>query len=33
MHAAVRGQIECGIDVGNNGEQQREGFFLYMSGA
>jgi 5-methyltetrahydropteroyltriglutamate--homocysteine methyltransferase len=30
MHAAVRGQIECGIDIGNNGEQQREGFFLYM---
>lgn len=30
MYAAVRGQIDCGIDVGNNGEQQREGFFLYM---
>ncbi len=23
-------QIEAGIDVGNNGEQQREGFFLYV---
>ena len=29
MRAAVQGQIDCGIDVGNNGEQQREGFFLY----
>ena len=25
----MQGQIDCGIDVGNNGEQQREGFFLY----
>src|SRR5260221_535898 len=23
-------QIEAGIDVGNNGEQQREAFFLYV---
>ncbi len=23
-------QIEAGIDIGNNGEQQREGFFLYV---
>ena len=23
-------QIDAGIDVGNNGEQQREGFFLYV---
>src|SRR5688572_265181 len=30
MRAAVRRQIETGIDVGNNGEQQREGFFLYV---
>src|SRR5215813_13450888 len=30
MHAAVRRQVEAGIDVGNNGEQQREGFFLYV---
>jgi 5-methyltetrahydropteroyltriglutamate--homocysteine methyltransferase len=29
MRSAVRRQLECGIDVGNNGEQQREGFFLY----
>jgi len=29
MRRAVRGQIEAGIHVGNNGEQQREGFFLY----
>ena len=26
----MRKQIEAGIDVGNNGEQQREGFFLYV---
>src|ERR1700761_112486 len=26
----VRQQIEAGIDVGNNGEQQREAFFLYV---
>jgi 5-methyltetrahydropteroyltriglutamate--homocysteine methyltransferase len=26
----VRQQIESGIDVGNNGEQQREAFFLYV---
>jgi len=25
----VRRQIECGIDIGGNGEQEREGFFLY----
>ena len=30
LHHAVRKQIEAGIDVGNNGEQQREGFFLYV---
>jgi 5-methyltetrahydropteroyltriglutamate--homocysteine methyltransferase len=30
MRAAVRRQAEAGIDVGNNGEQQREGFFLYV---
>jgi 5-methyltetrahydropteroyltriglutamate--homocysteine methyltransferase len=23
-------QLEAGIDIGNNGEQQREGFFLYL---
>jgi 5-methyltetrahydropteroyltriglutamate--homocysteine methyltransferase len=30
MRRAVQRQIECGIDVGNNGEQEREGFFLYV---
>ena len=26
----VRKQIESGLDIGNNGEQQREAFFLYV---
>ena len=26
----VRKQVECGVDVGNNGEQMREAFFLYV---
>jgi 5-methyltetrahydropteroyltriglutamate--homocysteine methyltransferase len=26
----VRRQLEAGIDIGNDGEQQREGFFLYI---
>src|SRR5579864_6017208 len=26
----VRKQREAGVDVGNNGEQQREAFFLYV---
>lgn len=30
MRESIERQIECGIDVGNNGEQQREGFFLYV---
>jgi len=30
LRAIVPQQIEAGIDVGNNGEQQREGFFLYV---
>ena len=30
MRLAVQRQIASGIDVGNNGEQQREGFFLYV---
>lgn len=30
MRRAVERQIECGIDVGGNGEQEREGFFLYV---
>jgi 5-methyltetrahydropteroyltriglutamate--homocysteine methyltransferase len=29
-HRAVTKQLEAGIDIGNNGEQQREGFFLYV---
>ena len=29
-HGIVARQIEAGITVGNNGEQQREGFFLYV---
>lgn len=28
--AVVQRQVDAGIDVGNNGEQQREGFFLYV---
>jgi 5-methyltetrahydropteroyltriglutamate--homocysteine methyltransferase len=30
MRAAVLKQREVGIDVGNNGEQQRDSFFLYL---
>lgn len=30
MNHSVDRQIASGIDVGNNGEQQREGFFLYV---
>lgn len=30
MRAVVKRQLETGIDIGNNGEQQREGFFLYV---
>jgi 5-methyltetrahydropteroyltriglutamate--homocysteine methyltransferase len=30
MESVVDKQLEAGIDVGNNGEQQREGFFLYV---
>ena len=30
MHHSVEQQLANGIDVGNNGEQQREGFFLYV---
>src|SRR5919197_1604690 len=26
----VRKQTEAGVDIGNNGEQQREGFFLHI---
>jgi 5-methyltetrahydropteroyltriglutamate--homocysteine methyltransferase len=27
---AVQRQLECGIDIGNDGEQPREGFFTYV---
>jgi 5-methyltetrahydropteroyltriglutamate--homocysteine methyltransferase len=30
LREIVPRQLEAGIDVGNNGEQQREGFFLYV---
>jgi len=30
MEQVVRRQREAGIDIGNNGEQQREAFFLYV---
>src|SRR6185312_7406723 len=30
MQDVVRKQREAGIDIGNNGEQQREAFFLYV---
>ncbi|HLJ62912.1 MAG TPA: hypothetical protein VKT70_02320, partial [Stellaceae bacterium] len=30
MRGVVAKQIEAGIDIGNNGEQQREGFFLHV---
>ena len=30
MRAIVPKQAEAGVDVGNNGEQQRESFFLYL---
>jgi 5-methyltetrahydropteroyltriglutamate--homocysteine methyltransferase len=29
-HPIVDKQIEAGVDIGNNGEQQREAFFLYV---
>ena len=32
VRAVVRKQCEAGIDVGNNGEQQRDSFFLYLKG-
>ncbi|MEM7250419.1 MAG: cobalamin-independent methionine synthase II family protein [Pseudomonadota bacterium] len=28
--AAIAAQLESGVDIGNNGEQDREGFFLYV---
>src|ERR1700730_18973434 len=30
VRAIVRKQHDAGIDVGNNGEQQRDSFFLYL---
>jgi 5-methyltetrahydropteroyltriglutamate--homocysteine methyltransferase len=30
VRAVVPRQVQAGIDVGNNGEQQRESFFLYL---
>ncbi len=30
LRRVVAKQIEAGIDIGNNGEQQREAFFLYL---
>src|ERR1700756_1779630 len=30
LHATVRKQAEANVDIGNNGEQQREGFFLHI---
>jgi 5-methyltetrahydropteroyltriglutamate--homocysteine methyltransferase len=30
LRAVVPKQLAAGIDIGNNGEQQREGFFLYL---
>ena len=30
VRAIVRKQHDVGIDVGNNGEQQRDSFFLYL---
>ncbi|HEX2150979.1 MAG TPA: cobalamin-independent methionine synthase II family protein [Stellaceae bacterium] len=30
LRRVVEKQIEAGIDIGNNGEQQREAFFLYV---
>src|ERR1041384_3402598 len=30
LRASVPKQAEAGVDVGNNGEQQRDSFFLYL---
>jgi 5-methyltetrahydropteroyltriglutamate--homocysteine methyltransferase len=32
VRAVVRKQHDVGIDIGNNGEQQRDSFFLYLKG-
>ena len=33
LRRVVDKQIEAGVDIGNNGEQQREAFFLYVATA
>src|SRR6201999_1713265 len=30
MNAIVAKQVECGVDIGNNGEQQRDSFLFYI---
>jgi len=30
LRGIVRKQTDAGTDIGNNGEQQREGFFLHL---
>ena len=30
LHSILRKQAEAGVDIANNGEQQREGFFLHI---
>src|ERR1700736_1207961 len=30
LRSVLRKQAEAGVDIGNNGEQQREGFFLHI---
>src|ERR1700724_3579911 len=30
LRSILRKQAEAGVDIGNNGEQQREGFFLHI---
>ncbi|HEX3505286.1 MAG TPA: cobalamin-independent methionine synthase II family protein [Xanthobacteraceae bacterium] len=32
VRAVVRKQHDAGLDIGNNGEQQRDSFFLYLKG-
>jgi 5-methyltetrahydropteroyltriglutamate--homocysteine methyltransferase len=32
VRTIVAKQVEAGIDIGNNGEQQRDSFFLYLKG-
>src|ERR1051325_2733572 len=30
LRPGIDKQVEAGVDIGNNGEQQREAFFLYV---